>query len=216
MGQVLSDQEIDPIDPLAPEFYCSKGFRELISVDGLDTLIEYMTDLTENPVISVGSGSGYVEKYCMQHVDKLKMILVDPIDPAENGFAPVPESLRENPSYPYVQDLIEAQPNIVGNCHLFINWSLPNDAFHDYESILQLNPIKIIICCEVSGTAGSRKLLDWLQHCGVDTSDLIMANPKGAYNITGPDYVINQSIEVNGYCSLGFKTKTMLIYLTKK
>jgi hypothetical protein len=58
------------------------------------------------PVISVGSGSGYIEKQCMKIIPELKMILVDPLDPSENKFYPVPEHLSSKPSYYRVEELL--------------------------------------------------------------------------------------------------------------
>lgn len=215
MGSAYSDEIVDPIDPQAPEFYCSKGFRKLRHIDGMNKLISYMSDLTDKPVVSVGSGSGYVEKYCLDRIENLQMTLIDPLDPSENNFCPVPEHLSRKPDYSTVSKLIESTPTIVGNCHLFLNWSLPNHECYDFDAIIDLQPEQIIICCEVSGSAGSNKMLAWLDLCGVDRSGLIAIDTHQDLGITGPLYHIDQSIYVNGRCELGWPTRTMLIKLSK-
>src|SRR5579872_530899 len=165
MGQDLAHEnaEIETIDPQEPEYYCSRGLQELHTVNGFGTLIDYMKELVDFPVVSVGSGSGYVEKQCMERIKNLHMILVDPVNPAENDFDPVPNHLSQDPAYKFTSDLILDKPEIVSNCHLFLNWPLPdpNEDVYDYEAILLLKPKKIIICCEISGSSGSQKLLAW-------------------------------------------------------
>lgn len=203
-------------DPTEPEYYCSKGLQNLKEVNGFNTMLGYMTDLTDAPVVSVGSGSGYVEAQCLERIPGLQIVLVDPVDPEENTFSPVPEHLSKKPSYCYVEDLVADNPDIVGECHLFLNWSLPNNDFYDYESILALKPLSIIICCEVSGSAGSKKLLAWLDYCGVKCRDLFTHTTAEEMNITGPDYLIDESISVDSKCSLGWPTRFMLIKLSRK
>lgn len=202
-------------DPSDPEYYCSPGFQNLKKVNGFQTLLDHMSSLKDAPVVSVGSGSGYVEKQCLEKIPDLKMILIDPLDPANNEFCPVPEHLSQKPSYRSVQDLIDAKPEIISNCHLFLNWTPPNDKYFDYESIVMLEPHKIIICCEVSGSAGSKKLLAWLNYCGVDATDLFTHETAEDMNITGPLYSVDDSISVDSRCQLGWPTRFMLLKLCR-
>lgn len=207
-------EEIKAIDPQEPEYYCSKGFQKLHKVNGFNTLIDYMSVLVDLPVISVGSGSGYVEKQCMERIKDLNMILVDPLNPDENEFYPVPSHLSQNPSYELTNDLIVDKPEIIGNCHLFLNWPLPNDIMYDYEAILLLKPKKIIICCEVSGSSGSQKLLAWLRFCGLKCMDEVTLLPN-EHKINNPKYEIDKYIGRDSCCPMGFPTRIILIQLSR-
>jgi hypothetical protein len=71
--------------------------------------------------------------------------------------------------YDYVKTLVEAHPELVGNCIVFINWSLPNDSIYDIESIGLLKPKHVVTVCETTGSAGGAAFLKWLNMCGVHT-----------------------------------------------
>lgn len=215
-NMVREIEEIQAIKPHESEYYCSKGLQKLHKVNGFSTLVDYMKALVDLPIVSVGSGSGYVEKQCMEKIKNLNMILVDPLKPDENEFYPVPSHLSQDPSYNYTNDLITAKPEIVDNCHLFLNWPLPdpNEDVYDYDAILLLKPKKIIICCEVSGSSGSQKLLAWLRYCGLKCMDEVTILPN-QYKINNPKYEIDKYISTDSYCLMGFPTRIVLIQLSK-
>lgn len=210
MGQVESDN----IHPDALEYYCSPGFRALAPINGLSTLATYMQPLTNYPIISVGSGSGYVEKW-LEDNHNYQLILVDPIDPdSKECFAPVPKHLSKKSSYDDSSDLVADKPDIISNCNLFLNWPEPNDDSYDYDAIMLLKPHTIIICCEVSGSSGSKKLLAWLRYCGLDSSDI--DSYISSEKINGPEYHIDKCISLDSKCLMGWPTRFMLIQLSRK
>jgi hypothetical protein len=79
-----------------------------------------------------------------------------------------------------------------------------------------LKPQKIIICCEVSGGAGSKKLLGWLDYCGIKFRDLSTHTTCEKMGIDGPNYAIDNPIQVDSKCHMGWPTKFMLIQLSRK
>jgi hypothetical protein len=112
------------------------------------------------PIVSIGSGSGSIEHYTNNlQSNNIKWILIDPAPVSFHG------NLVMEPNYSYVDDLINTNPNIIGNCLLFLNWCDPNDSEYDYEAIIKLQPIAICSVYEeyesYNGAAGGEKFFNW-------------------------------------------------------
>ncbi len=111
-------------------------------------------------IISIGSGSGSIE-----HYSKLDWILVDPNPSSFHNNNQ--EVILLQPHFSYVDELIENNPSIVGNCLLFLNWCDPNDSEYDYEAIIKLKPIAIMSIYETfeygPGAAGGEKFFLWTE-----------------------------------------------------
>jgi hypothetical protein len=111
-------------------------------------------------IISIGSGSGSIE-----HYSKLDWILVDPNPSSFHNNNQ--EVILLQPHFSYVDELIENNPSIVGNCLLFLNWCDPNDSEYDYEAIIKLKPIAIMSIYETfeagPGGAGGEKFILWTE-----------------------------------------------------
>ncbi len=110
------------------------------------------------PIVSIGSGSGSIEHYTK---DSIKWILIDPQPESFHG------SVIMEPNYSYLDELINTNPNIIGNCLLFLNWCYPNESEYDYEAIIKLQPIAICSIYEEfnssNGAAGGEKFFQWTQ-----------------------------------------------------
>jgi len=81
------------------------------------------------------------------HNEKLrkKLILIDP-DP--ESFEPYPKKKGYlKPDFPYVSNLIEKRPDVVGNCVLLLIWPEP-EALYDFEAVMYLKPLSILILYE--------------------------------------------------------------------
>ncbi len=108
------------------------------------------------PIVSIGSGSGSIEHYTKSNIN---WILIDPNPISFHG------SVIMEPNFSYIDDLITDNPNIVGNCLLFLNWCDPNDSEYDYEAIIKLQPIAICSIYDIYddsyGAAGGEKFYNW-------------------------------------------------------
>jgi hypothetical protein len=114
------------------------------------------SDSDKFKLVSIGSGSASIE-----HYSKLDWILVDPNPSEFHG------SFIMKPDFSYVDDLINSNPSIVGNCLLFLNWCCPNDSEYDYEAIIKLKPKAIMSIYEMfeggSGAAGGHNFFLWTE-----------------------------------------------------
>ena len=72
-------------------------------------------------IVSMGSGSGSIEHYTK---DSIKWILIDPQPESFYG------SVIMEPNYKYLDELINNNPSIIGNCLLFLNWCEPNNSVY--------------------------------------------------------------------------------------
>ena len=105
------------------------------------------------PFASIGSGNGYIES----KNNYIKWILIDPNCNIETVFL--------HPDYKTVQELIEKRPELIGNTVLFLNWCLPGDSTYDYDAIILLQPVAVLViherCRDSSGGAGGIKFHEW-------------------------------------------------------
>lgn len=168
----------------------------------------------QNNIISIGSGGGYIEKL----LSDLLAINIIGIDPDPTSFIE-DKTIYLEPKYPYIDDLIKENPNIIENCILFINWSNPDEDY-DIQSILKLNPTCIIIVNEtgISGAAGSIGLHQFLDINNIKTlalynefNELINIRELFDKNLCNIHYFCNVKCEckylLNGYnpveCNFG-------------
>jgi len=116
---------------------------------------------TIDKIISVGSGTGYLEKFIeMAFRQKLQMICIDP-DPTQFSSEPI----KREPDYPTVDEFLETRPVAPWNSIVLLNWPETREthgAGYDVDAIRKLNPLAVIIIYELdyidSGSAGSEAL----------------------------------------------------------
>ena len=122
----------------------------MISFNELSNRIQLDFD-NDLPIISVGSGSGKFESY---HIcTKGKDIMC--IDPEPKSYDKE-EQIYVEPKYPIVSNLIENEPDIVGECNLLLIWVTPSIDY-DMDAIKSLKPKKMVVLFDGSGGAGSSK-----------------------------------------------------------
>jgi hypothetical protein len=119
---------------------------------------EYASHMSDYPIISVGSGSGYVE-HTLGCDDRI--ICIDP-QPKWYGN----QDVVLEPKYPFVRDLIMDRPEIVGECHLMLVWPTPGNVTYDIRAIRDLKPRMVTIIYDSSGSAGGSPLIAWLYAMG--------------------------------------------------
>tara|TARA_R110002072_G_scaffold45565_1_gene126637 strand:+ start:44716 stop:45474 length:759 start_codon:yes stop_codon:yes gene_type:complete len=100
------------------------------------------------PLISVGSGSALIENYLVKHTDVKEVICVDP-DPGSYGEDPV----LIKPKYARVDELIDAEPDLIGNCVLMIIKCNPMMKY-DIEAINKLRPRMMFLMYRSDGADG--------------------------------------------------------------
>lgn len=111
--------------------------------------------------ISVGSGTGQVEYLLDRNI-----ICVDPQPESYNKYPTDGKCIR--PSYAYVDDLIKANPDVVGKCTVLIVWPLESKDQHaeqpyDMEAIDKLKPCHLLVIYEESGMSGSDSLYQFIR-----------------------------------------------------
>jgi hypothetical protein len=111
------------------------------------------------PIISVGSGNGELEYRLSQRKEfaNNKFYCVDPNPESYNPYNP---TAMMKPDFPYVSDLIQQHPELVGNCTLLLGWADPSEDY-DFEAIQLLKPMSIISIAENEGGAGGQLFHDW-------------------------------------------------------
>jgi hypothetical protein len=160
----------------------------------LDKYFKYLCDDNyNNPIISVGSGNGVVEKFIKDNNPNIKIIC---IDPNPNQFIPVKNNEFIKPEFDTIENLLKEQPSIIENCILFLNWPSPNDSTYDIEAVRSLQPSDIITIVDKSGTAGGEEFLEWLN------------NPN-------PYHIVAETIRHGKDC-LGWSITYSIIWLTKR
>jgi hypothetical protein len=137
-------------------YHFNKGIKSFGTTKVKNILISFYKRYNL-PIISIGSGSGSIE-----HYSELKdYILIDPNPTSFSGIIII------EPHFPYVDNLIEYKPSIIGNCIVFLNWCEPNNNNYDYEAIIKLKPIAICSIYEEYkggyGAAGSECFFTWTQ-----------------------------------------------------
>lgn len=112
-------------------------------------------------IISVGSGTGYLERRIDERVSPtLRMIC---IDPSPTQF--INATVQRQPDFPTVDAFLKTDPDSPWNSILLLNWpdNRPDHgAGYDVDAIRKLNPLSIIIIYALNdidfGNAGSRDL----------------------------------------------------------
>ena len=121
------------------------------------------------PLISVGSGFGYLERETKKLIPGREMIL---IDPAPDSYkSPLPLGVKQDqdqvracfglsPNYPLLKDLFVDRPGLfVGNASLLLlNWSDYGDEPYDLGAILLLRPRAIFLITHKGECANSKQL----------------------------------------------------------
>ena len=130
---------------------------------------------TSQKLISVGSGYGILEDHIKSTYaimqKKLELICIDP-EPYSYRFKNYPPRPLMSPDYAYVDDYLEQlekeknteQPSSSekNDCDLLLCWTNPNDSTYDLEAIIKLKPSNVFIIYEMTGSAGSSSLHNWI------------------------------------------------------
>lgn len=127
--------------------------------NSIDTILGQFP--TIDKIISVGSGTGYLEKLIeIAFRQKLQMICIDP-DPTQFSSEPI----KRGPDYPTVDVFLRTRPVAPWNSIVLLNWPETREthgAGYDVDAIRKLNPLAVIIIYELdfidSGSAGSKQL----------------------------------------------------------
>ena len=187
----LRELELDALDaasvqlPDQLENYMSMGVDAL----GLEKVSEYFELLPKDlPVVSVGSGSGALEK----HLDSKHGTDIICVDPLEEIFLKTPAKYCKKPAYPRVTDLLLDQPHLVGNCSLFLNWSSPVFSVYDYDALVALKPRYLLWIGDTMGNAAGYKMLYWINKCGLKSFIWYHGD-------TIPAYRVLKEFHLNGY-----------------
>jgi hypothetical protein len=148
-----------------------------------------------NPIISIGSGNGYLE-YLFKQQTTSEIICIDP-SPDEYGLKPE-ESERIMPHFSYLKDLINMEKYIEKSV-LLISWPYPNDekrSSYDYDAIKSLKPNIIVVNYGPCGASGSDKLISLIDKSPLNNISSLFRPPKNALNELKVD---NKSYWLN-YC----------------
>ena len=143
------------------------GLNKAIQCFGIDTVLENITEFLASyqdksfPLVSIGSGNGALEKLILERNNKTNIICIDPFP---SSFSQIPIQL--SPDYAYDLDLIGANPAIVENCLLLLNWCNPNYSTYDYDAIQRLKPVAFISIYETfrggNGAAGGEQFYNYI------------------------------------------------------
>jgi hypothetical protein len=121
-------------------------------------------------IISVGSGSGYLESNMESILKREKidmtMICIDPKPDSYNPTDPHSKSrVIRPPDYPTIDDYLATKPPRVSQSLLFLNWPevrKDHGAGYDIDAIKKLNPDAVLLLIELdyknAGGAGSAEL----------------------------------------------------------
>lgn len=132
-----------------------------------DILLKFVESY-DLPVVSVGSGSAKLEYSVWQKNEKIRWICVDP-EPKSWCAGEV----MIKPEYTSVENLVAAEPNLVGKCVLFLNWCFPNESRYDYDAMTILQPVAFLSTVEFfelvfddspNGSAGGKMFHDFIQN----------------------------------------------------
>lgn len=179
------EKAIAPPLPDKIESYMSMGVNAL----GLKRVSEYFGSMpTDLPIISVGSGSGALEK----HLDSVHHTDIICVDPLEHVFLETPAKYCKKPVYPRVSDLIKDQPHLVGNCSLLLNWSSPVFSVYDYDALVALKPRYLLWIGDTTGNAAGYKMLSWINKCGIKSF-------IGYHGNTIPPYQVLKESHLDGF-----------------
>ena len=95
---------------------------------------------TNNYTISIGSGNGAYEYAAEQKYPELKIICVEPKSFNDSWYA---GDIYKEPDYEFARDVVNAHPELIGNCTLLLNWCFP-DMTYDLEAVKLLKPLSVI------------------------------------------------------------------------
>jgi hypothetical protein len=125
--------------------------------------LHFIRQFPEFTLVSVGSGNGRFEYQVQRALPGRRVICVDP-DP--EAFDPYPQNGQYiAPEYSFVANLVEHEPDIVGNCCLILHWPQHNGVPYDIEAVRDLRPQAIFVYYEAIGAAGSIAFHYWLRNC---------------------------------------------------
>lgn len=133
-----------------------------IGLNILDQYFELLVGITSVPIVSVGSGNGYVER----HIEKKFGRQIYCVDPKK--YDQMDQSVYKTSEYDNVTQLLLSKPELTSHSITFINWSYPYDSSewsYDYQAIKTLESDHVLIVFESSGIAGSTILHKWLKYC---------------------------------------------------
>lgn len=130
-----------------------------------DYVLEASNDT--NMIVSVGSGTGIIEKYIEDRIDK-NILCIDPNPESSVGMKYHGDTMKKivkGPDYSCLHDFQKKNPNIE-KITLILIWTLPTDPFesifeskesndYDIEAIYKLNPENIVLLYDVTGISGS-------------------------------------------------------------
>jgi len=190
------------------ETYYSKGIHNI----GIKNVITYLdeiikiTNIPNIPIISVGSGSGCVERRLNIEL-KTDIICVDPLI---ETFILTPKKFSLEPKYSYVKDLIKDNPTVVGNCILFLNWSTPNESDYDYDALELLKSKHVLWVGDTSGTSAGYKFHNWLKKCNID-----ITNEMPYIETNVPIYHEIKKMQIEDIDMFGIPVYYTLLWLSK-
>lgn len=127
---------------------------------GMELLQSYYQEMTRDRfrVVSVGSGNGSIE-----HLIQNPRNPIICIDPDPDSFQ-CGGGINIKPHYAYCVDLVNAQPDIVGNCNLLLNWPEGDEeGRYDVDSILRLQPLHVLLLIDSTGGGGSDMFYEFLK-----------------------------------------------------
>lgn len=184
----------------------------------IGTIIDYLEkDTLFNPILSLGSGHGYLEYFINKwHINKPDIICIDPNPDSFSKKDPIKSIM---PSYKFAYDV---DKNYINNNTLLIIW--PNqensktsiNGDYDYDAIILLKPKILLISYGPCGASGSDKLIDLLgSRKNTDFIQLFTKPPSAAKNINIEDIqydliYCNDLIIGTGY---GFSGKTLRLVI---
>lgn len=141
------------------------------------------------PIVSVGSGAGRLEKLFSTQTEHAEIICIDPDPTSFMG-----DKVYFEPKYSYVDELIQNEPYIIGNCILLLNWCEPKLTY-DYEAVLKCKPVAIFTIIErykfEAGAAGGKQFHQFLENCGMDEDH----SSKTEYDIVHQVYLGDSEFE---------------------
>ena len=117
------------------------------------------------PYISVGSGTGILEKFLCEN--NINVICVDPTKTKRDRYTK--DKLVKQPDYTLVSVLMEERPELVGACNVMLIYPLPDYGFVDITAIVDLQPVNIVTVVDDGGGSGSFFYHKFLRRCGLNT-----------------------------------------------
>lgn len=149
----------------APSIPVLNHALQQIGLSVLEQYFDAISKFSADPIVSIGSGNGYVERHMEQLFGK-SIYCVDP-----NHVPNTNSELYKTSEYDDVYNLLESKSDLCDQSTMFINWSSPNESTYDFEAIKAMNPNNVLIVFESTGSGGGRILQKWLNFCGMVTDE---------------------------------------------